>query len=169
MTASATSSFRVHGPDGIVERATEARAPRRPAAGARTIAGAVPVTQIMSPDVVCASPDLDLDALVDIMVRGRLGCVPIVDERGRPLGMVTKLDIVEHLVAPVARALPLAADVMMPLALTLPGTATVAQAAALMASEYLHHLMIVSEGKLIGVVSTMDVTRWLADNDGIAA
>jgi CBS domain-containing protein len=169
MTASATRSFRIHGPGEIVEHATEALAAPVPATRSRALAGNVPVTEIMSRDVVCASPDLELDRLVDIMVRERLGCVPIVDKRGRPLGMVTKLDIVEHLVAPVAHATPLARDVMMPLALTLTGTATVAQAAALMASEYLHHLMIVSDGYLIGVVSTMDMTRWLAANDGSVA
>lgn len=169
MTTPATQSIRIHGRRETIERPTEAVAPPVPATRTPTIADSVPVTQIMSRGVVCASPDLDLEKLVDIMVRERLGCMPVVDELARPLGMVTKLDIVEHLVAPVERARPEAADVMMPLALTLEGNASVAHAAALMAAEYLHHLMIVSDGHLVGVVSTMDVTRWLANNDGIVA
>jgi CBS domain-containing protein len=59
------------------------------------------------------------------------------------------------------------ADVMMPLAITLDDDATVGHAAALMAAEDMHHVMIVAEGRLVGVVSTMDVTRWLANNDGM--
>jgi len=162
-----THSFRIHGPRGIVERAAEAIAERARAKRIRTIADNVPVTEIMTRHVVCAFPDLPFEALIDVLVRERLGCVPVVDERGHPLGMVTKFDIVEQLVLPSRSAL-LVADIMMPLAITLADTATVAHAAALMASEDMHHVMIVSDRRLVGVVSTLDVTRWLADNDGIA-
>ena len=56
---------------------------------------------------------------------------------------------------------------MMPLALTLGEHATVAQAAALMSLEDVHHVPIVADsGRLIGVVSTFDIVRWLATNDG---
>jgi CBS domain-containing protein len=102
--------------------------------------------------------------LLEVMIQGRLGCVPVVNEGGHPIGMVTKFDIVEHLAAPTGR-LNLVADVMMPLAITLDDRATVAQAAALMAAEDMHHVMIVSERRLIGIVSTMDITRWLAQKD----
>jgi CBS domain-containing protein len=58
---------------------------------------------------------------------------------------------------------------MMPLAITLGQRATVAHVAALMASEDVHHVPIVDDhGRLIGVVSTMDIIRWLARNDGFA-
>lgn len=165
MTAT-TRSFRIHGPRGIIERAAEAIAERARANRTRTIADKVPVTEIMTRHVVCASPDLPLETLIAVMVSERLGCVPVVDERGHPLGMVTKFDIVEQLVQP-SRTAPLVADIMMPLAITLTDNATVAHAAALMASEDMHHVMIVSDRRLVGVVSTLDVTRWLADNDGI--
>jgi CBS-domain-containing membrane protein len=61
-------------------------------------------------------------------------------------------------------------ELMMPLALTLGEHATVAHAAALMASEDVHHIPIVDDdGRMIGLVSTMDVVRWLAKNDGFGA
>lgn len=161
--------FRVHGPRGIVERAVEAVVKRAPAHRTRTRTNAdqVFVTEIMSRHVVCAYPDLGLAALLGVMVRERLGCVPVVNEEGHPIGMVTKLDIVEHLVASASPLDSLVADVMMPLAITLDDNATVAHAAALMASEDMHHVMIVSDRRLVGVVSTLDITRWLADNDGL--
>ena len=54
-----------------------------------------------------------------------------------------------------------------PLAITLNTHATVAHAAAMMAMEDFHHLMVVgNDHALVGVVSTMDVVRWLARNDG---
>jgi CBS domain-containing protein len=103
----------------------------------QTVADRVPISQIMTPHVVCAAPDLPLDDLIALMVRERLGCVPTV-----------------------------AADVMMPLAISLDQDASVKNAAALLAIEDLHHVMVVSERRLIGIVSTMDITRWLAGNDG---
>jgi CBS domain-containing protein len=86
--------------------------------------------------------------------------------------MVTKFDLIEQLLAAReaegARLALTAADVMMPLAITLDEHATVAHAAAMMSVEDVHHVPIVAEGgALIGVVSTMDIVRWLAANDGM--
>lgn len=138
-----------------------------------TIADLIPVRRIMSRDVVCAREDLDAGALIDLMVRRRIGCVPVVDERGRPIGMVTKTDLVEQQLAAIQHGTPpagTAGALMMPLAITLDEHATVAHAAAMMAVEDFHHVAIVSvAGALIGVVSTMDIVRWLATNDGITA
>lgn len=159
--------FRIHGPRGITERATEAIAERarehRPRA--RIGADQAPITEIMTRHMVCAFPDLAVRALLEVMIQERLGCVPVVDERDQPIGMVTKLDVVEHLAEPSGKPDPVVADVMMPLAITLDDNATVAHAAALMASEDMHHVMIVRDHRLVGLVSTMDVTRWLAGND----
>lgn len=137
-----------------------------------SIADSVPVSQIMSREVVCAREDLALDALLELLVTRHIGCVPIVDDRGRPIGMVTKLDLVEQLLPPHLRppAPPprIASDVMMPLAITLDERATLAHVIAMMSVEDVHHVPIVSDaGALIGVISAMDVVRWLAANDGM--
>jgi CBS domain-containing protein len=129
---------------------------------APTLADRIPVSQIMTRDVVCARSDLGVSALVKLMMDHRIGCVPIVDERGRPRGIVTKLDLVES-----GRSGVTAAEVMMPLAITLNMHATVAHAAAVMSLEDFHHVMVIDkDGTLRGVVSTMDICRWLARNDG---
>lgn len=138
-----------------------------------TIADLIPVRRIMSREVVCAREDLDVGALIDLMVRRRIGCVPVVDERGRPIGMITKTDLVEQQLAAILHGTPAAAtagELMMPLAITLDEHATVAHAAAMMSVEDFHHVAIVSDaGALIGVISTMDIVRWLSANDGITA
>ena len=129
---------------------------------APTLADRIPVSEIMTRDVVCARPDLGVPALTQLLVDHHIGCVPIVDERGRPRGIVTKLDLVEK-----SRSGATAADVMMPLAITLNLNATIAHAAAVMSLEDFHHVMVVGgDGTLRGIVSTMDICRWLARNDG---
>jgi CBS domain-containing protein len=135
-----------------------------------TIADTVPATWIMTRAVICAREDLEVEKLVDLMVEHRIGSIPIVDSNGRPVGMVTKLDVLENAIAARDPDNPRASTVnemMMPLALTLDVHATVAHAAAMMAIEDVHHVPIVAEdGTLVGVVSTMDIARWLASNDG---
>lgn len=134
---------------------------------APTIAGLVPVTDIMTRDVICAREDLPIKTVIDLVVKNYIGCVPIVDENGRPVGMITKRDLVEPLAA-LDTALQTAEQVMLPLAITLDEHATVLQAAAIMALEDLHHLPVVSpRGRLMGLVSSLDIVRWLARNDGV--
>jgi CBS-domain-containing membrane protein len=165
------------GPGTQVEQPLSCADPDPGLARVPTIADQVPVTQIMSREVTCARRDLEATFLVDLMVRNRIGCVPIVEEPGRPVGMVTKLDLVEQLLAtgPEAPDRPSSRDpmprtansLMMPLAIALGEHATVAHAAALMASEDVHHIPIIDgSGRLIGIISTMDIVRWLARNDG---
>ncbi len=135
----------------------------------RTVADRIPVTDIMTRDVVCARPDLGVAMLARLMTDHRIGCVPVVDERGRPRGVITRFDIVEAMHRSQTGsgvAMQTAHDVMMPLVISLHDHATVAHAAALMAREDLHHILIVdAEGTLVGIVSSRDLVCWLADND----
>jgi CBS domain-containing protein len=133
-----------------------------------TIADLVPLSAIMTREVTCARRELDVVELAALLVGEHIGCVPVVDD-GRPIGMVTKADLVEHLLAKPTEART-AGDLMMPIALALDERSTVAQAAALMACEDIHHVPVVDEtGDLVGVVSSLDVVRWLARNDGFGA
>jgi len=160
------STFRILGPAGIIERAALALAERARARREHRTTGAedVPVRDIMTRSIVCAHPDLPVAALLGVMIGERLGCVPVVNEDDQPIGMVTKLDVVEHLVASPPPPDALVRDLMMPLAITLDDDASVAHAATLMAGEDMHHVMIVSGRRLVGIVSTMDVTRWIAEH-----
>ena len=140
----------------------------------------VTVTQIMTREVRCARQEDEVSGLIQLMVRSRLGCMPVVNTVGRPIGMVTKLDLIEQMFpqdrdqsdvpTPTSLMPRTARELMMPIAITLGEKASVAQAAALMALEGVHHLPIVDPtGKLVGILSTMDVVRWLANNEDTAA
>ena len=161
-------SLHIHGARGrLSELVVEVPPVSRGRSRVRTVSERVPVAQIMSPRVVCAAPDLPLADLLELLVRDRLGCVPVVDDDGRPQGMVTKLDLVTHFAQPALDGVRLTSDIMMPFAISLDHDASVAQAATLLALEDLHHVMIVAGRRLVGVVSTMDITRWLAENAGL--
>lgn len=130
--------------------------------------------QIMRRDLVCARADLEIEAVIALIVHNHIGCIPVVDEQRRPIGMITKFDIVEHLNAflnsasngsplPIDLAARCADEVMMPIAITLQETSSVADAAEMMSCEDLHHVLVVSAaGALVGVVSSKDIVMWLA-------
>jgi CBS domain-containing protein len=134
-----------------------------------TIADTVPLSEIMSRELTCVSRDTEANRVIELMLAHHIGCIPVVDAPGYPVGIITKLDLVEHLFSNENLSAQSAGHVMMPMAIALDEHATIAHAAALMAMEDIHHLFIVgSDGCLIGIVSTMDIVRWLARNDGFA-
>ena len=162
-----------HGP--MRERSLYVDAPAKDLVRVPTIADLIPVTEIMARDLICARRDLPVRELIELMIAKHVGCVPVIEEPGRPIGMVTKFDLVEQLSAAQSStegdlAAKTAGELMMPLAITLGERATIAHAAAMMTLEDVHHVPIVDmQGRLIGLVSSMDIVRWLARNDGFAA
>ena len=144
-----------------------------------SVADRASLRSIMSCDLVCARRDLEITAIVGLMMKYRVGCIPVVDERHRPIGMITKFDLVEQLDAamrsscggyslPLDLAAQTADDVMMPIALTLEENATIAHAAAMMTTEETHHVLVVNrDGTLVGVISTADIAAWVMQNDAV--
>ena len=52
----------------------------------------------------------------------------------------------------------------------MPAHSSIARAAALMSYERVHRVVVLSPSRaVVGIVSAMDVLRWLARNDGYAA
>jgi len=50
---------------------------------------------------------------------------------------------------------------------SLPESATLSRAAAVMAYEGVHQIPVVaSDGTIVGLISALDVARWLAQHDG---
>jgi CBS domain-containing protein len=134
---------------------------RRNSVDGVSVADRTPVTAIMATDVLCVRPELTLAELRDLLARRGVSGVPVVNERGEPVGIISNTDLAR---APVEGTV---ATVMSHLAFTLPDSATVSQAAALMTLEHIHRLPITSDdGRVIGLVSSLDVMRWLAETDG---
>jgi CBS domain-containing protein len=124
-------------------------------------ASSTAIGDVMTADVYCARADLPLPALARVFEERRIGCIPVVDGAGRPLGVVSPRDLLHT--EPGARV----GNVMTALLYVLPDNATVSEAAALMALERIHHLPIVTDdGKVAGIVSSLDVLGWLAREDG---
>jgi CBS domain-containing protein len=160
--------------DAAIDAPREIVASAREPPGHVPVAGDVSLRSIMSSELICVRQDLEIHRVVGLMIGRSVGCLPVVDQQRRPIGVITKFDLVEQLEAamrassagcPLPQDLPArtADEVMMPIALTLDEHATIAHAAAMMASEEIHHVLVVDgDGALVGVVSAKDIVHWLA-------
>ena len=56
------------------------------------------VKEIMSQPVLVGTPDTDIREVAQVLVRERIGCMPIVDESYQVVGIVTRSDVLRTLV-----------------------------------------------------------------------
>jgi CBS domain-containing protein len=145
-----------------------------------------PISAVMTSDVVCVPRELGIEALMAVFLDRSIGALPVVDDDGAPIGVVSKTDLLRHHyenldgdaveqrplwdaaeleqdglhVAPLRSAR--VEDLMTPLAQTVRESDPIARAAALMAQRRIHHLPVVaSNGRVVGMLSTFDFARWL--------
>ena len=129
-------------------------------------AASAPLSLIMAHRVSCVRSDLDAsEARSRMLARGVSG-MPVVDNWGRALGVVSKTDLVEHSIGEQPTGL-LVGDIMTPLVFSLTPDDSIGRAAALMAYEGVHRVVVVDRGGyVVGLVSSLDIARWLGRRAG---
>jgi len=60
-----------------------------------TIKRAIPVREVMARDVVTIGPDRPAVEAAELLLHRKVGCLPVVDEDGRLVGIVTEADFVD--------------------------------------------------------------------------
>lgn len=151
---------------------TEHTTEQSPKAFPGSMAGRVPVAAIMSRHVVSVDPSAYATDVARLLLEQSISGVPVVDGAGRPVGILSKTDL---LAACLERDLGrrehptrlTAGELMRPLTFILPQNESISRAAALMAFEGVHRVPVVGvRGQLVGLVSALDVARWVAREDG---
>jgi len=69
------------------------------------ILGALLVGEVMTPDPITTTPDTPLDEAAAVMLRRKIGCLPVV-EGDRLVGIITEADFVAHVASPRTGARP---------------------------------------------------------------
>lgn len=125
-----------------------------------------PVSEIMSREVFAVKADLGIEKLEEILIDKGISGAPVVDDRFKPIGIVSKTDLLHRKNTPNFEGLKVK-DVMMRTAYCLADNEPIARAAGLMSYEAVHRLPIVdANGMVIGVISPLDIMRWLARQYG---
>lgn len=119
------------------------------------------VKDIMSGDPICCAPSTNLREVAEQMVAYDCGEIPVCDEAGKPLGVVTDRDIVCRLVAKGHNPLELrAAECMSTPVVTAQPDMTIEDATRLMEQYQVRRLPVVDEGGVLcGIVAQADVAR----------
>jgi CBS domain-containing protein len=136
------------------------------------------IETLMSKHVVTASPDTSLKRVARMLTRYRISGIPVCDEDGAVLGVVSEADILckergavpepggllgwlfEKADAECTRLLArTAGEAMTAPALTIAPSASVNVAAQIMIRRHINRLPVVEDGRLVGIVSRADLVR----------
>jgi CBS-domain-containing membrane protein len=128
---------------------------------------------IMTPDPVSIRQDAPLPEAVSLLAEKDISALPVLDGAGRPVGVLSRTDIVRHasqgLGADSSRAqagpahVPTVQEVMTPALLSVsPSASAVEVVSHLLGLGNVHRIFVVDDtGSLVGVVSARDVLRKL--------
>jgi CBS domain-containing protein len=157
-------------------------------------AGRTPISSVMTRDVISVRHDLSVEKLTSLFLEQGLHGVPVLDDEEELVGFISMTDLLRsrYESADAEESFPLrvptreggayelgegfhaaelarstVGELMTPITISLEESAPITLAAAVMACEGVHRIPVVSAaGKLVGVLSTLDVMRWLAEEDG---
>jgi len=138
------------------------------------------VRDVMTKDPISIEPDALVGTAIDVMVERKVRHLPVVDEKGAVVGIITDRDLRSAALAPaLEQYLSKAAqrrlrgvgatlenlrvkDAMTRSPVTTKSDVPVTQAAALMLEAHIGSLPVVDDGKLVGIVTDRDAVKALA-------
>jgi CBS domain-containing protein len=89
--------------------------------------------------------------------------VPVVDESDRVIGFVSEIDLMDALLRDDSHE-TLARDIMSSPAITIDEFAPADEAMSVLRECGIHHLPVVREGRLVGIIAPVDVLRFYIDH-----
>ncbi len=145
---------------------------------------------VMSSPVLTIEDSATIEELSTLLTENAISGVPVVDGRGRLVGVVTLTDIAEQ--APegegeyerpgwfhaawrdrlnpedlqglhVEERTRLVRDIMTPAVYTVPQETPVREVARTMTAGRIHRLLVTSEGRVVGIVSALDLLKLLIE------
>jgi CBS domain-containing protein len=130
----------------------------------RSRGAAMRIKDVITRDVATVAPDASLRSVAAVLTERGISGVPVVDEGGRVLGVISATDVValEHqpgITAPTAR------DAMTSPAITIDLDRRVHEAASLMTTRGVNRLPVLNDGALVGIVSRADLVRAFVRTD----
>ncbi len=147
-------------------------------------------SDIMTRNVICAGPQESVNNLINTFLDHRISSAPVVDENGALVGVVTKTDILAHIVhldldltLKVALKDVLGAradssgievssvsdlkvcDIMTREPVTAEESTPVKRLAEIMIEHAIHRIVITRDGAITGILSTLDLLYFIAEKE----
>ena len=134
------------------------------------------VKKFMTTSVVTVREDTPVEEAARLLVSHGYTVLPVVDDGGGLLGVVSETDLIDGRILPDPRALiadvspgassgQLVAELMSKDPVAVDSTVDPAAVARLMLDHHLHAVPVVEEGRLAGIVTCRDVLRTITRDD----
>ena len=120
------------------------------------------VSKVMTEHVVSASDSDLVEDVAQIMLKAGVGGCPVLDSEGKIMAIVSERDFIKHIAA--KKFGTTVGDVMTKKVITLTPGVSIKDAARIMLKNGLRRLPVLSEGKLVGMLRTYEVLRYIAEN-----
>lgn len=112
---------------------------------------------LMRTNPVTCPPDLPLGEALSIMDRLEINTLIIIDGQQRPIGIFTLYDVLRRVALPRAEMDQPISEVMSPNPRAFPPDASGYEAALAMAQQGSQHILVVDQGRLVGLLSEKDL------------
>jgi len=123
------------------------------------MSGFIIVRDIMAKNIKTVKPDDSVHAAVLKMNKFDIGSV-IVISSGRPVGIITETNVMRRVVEPrMDPATVWVKDIMTSPLVSIEETASVAEAAKIMADRKINRLPVINGSKLVGLISSTDIVK----------
>ncbi len=131
------------------------------------MAGIVLVRDVMTKDVRVVRPDTLVKEVVATMNKFNIGSIVVV-KSDRPVGVITERDILRRIVEPCLAPETLRArEVMTSPVITIGDTASIDEAAKIMARKKVKRLLVMDNEKLAGIITFTDIVTQVPNLLGI--
>ena len=123
------------------------------------MAGMLSVRDAMTRDVKVVREDTTMQEVIATMLKFDISSVVVV-QKERPIGLITHKDILTRVLQPELLPATLTArNVMSASLVTIGEEASLEEAAKLMVRKRFKKLPVVRDGKLVGIITSMDLAR----------
>ena len=120
---------------------------------------ASPVSQSMTTALITTEPAAPIDEVAATLARRHVSAVPVLDDRGSIVGVVSRSDLLHHQRLHPHTHGARCADAMTQGPIVVAPDTSLREAAQLMLEHHFHRLFVVDRGQLAGVITTTDLTR----------
>ena len=116
------------------------------------------VKELMTTSVTCVKPDTSIEQVAKQMKQENVGSIPVCDDRGQVLGIITDRDIVIRSVSNDNRP-KIAKEIMTKNLVVADPNMDTHQAALLMAKYQVRKLPVVENNQIVGMLAMADIAR----------
>lgn len=128
---------------------------------------AKPISDMMTRDVWVVDTEDTVDKIDDIFALHKISSAPVMDASGDVFGIISAVDLLHFHAAKKNPKSVKAWELCTyrPIAVT-PDTSAI-EVAKLMVKNKIHHILVIEDGTLQGIVSSMDFIKQYALNEGV--